>query len=127
MPIFNKPIILFSVLKTALISLIVFLVGILRDHEGAQMLILLSTPLVFIFLGYVESSTEKYRIPLSATFASVLLLLNPMFWGVSDGHPPMPNIILVPVVFLMMLILGMVGSLIAKFFKRHSAIDNNQK
>lgn len=127
MPIFNKSLILFSVLKAALISLAFLLVEVFDDffeyYDWLLLPLLCVVSLVFIFLGYFEFSPgERYKIHLSTTLASVLLLLNPTFWGVSGGHPALPNMVLIPAIFLVMLVMGMIGGSIAKPSKKRSTV-----
>jgi FtsH-binding integral membrane protein len=115
-----KFILVFAVTNAIIISLLLFVFDLFSFDSGFGILVWVAALLLsFVFALRRREELRPYKlILLSSLVASVLLLVNPMFWGGGSGHPPLPNIIGIPILFAIMMIGGFLGTLVSK--KMHS-------
>lgn len=117
-----KTIFKLSIIKAVVLSLFLFILEMFYIDLIVNRIELIFYAIIlfsFSYLGYKEyfyvPNKPYWAITASSFFGSLLLLLNPMFWGAGGGHSPLSsNIIGVPVCFFIMLFLGCFGGLIAK-------------
>ena len=123
---FGNKIIQFSLIKFVVmhlvggfffgIVLLLELFGLVSTLDTEDLLvysIVVVTSLILIYVGYRESSkVENCRystVAKTSLFASLLLFVNPLFWGASGGHPPLPNALAVPFIFVIVLVCSFIG------------------
>ncbi len=114
-----KKIISYLPLQYAIITSLVLLLALILDETNivdGDTGIIIYIPLLIYLLwrsgvkkikGLLQSGGEipkKYSL-YTSLIASLFLLVNPQFWIMGSGHPPIPGVVLTPFFFIVFLII----------------------
>lgn len=116
-----KNIVIFSITKAVVISLLTLVSFAVKIEFFENLFTTMVTLLPLLIIACFEAWKVEYKIYkqviLSSLFGSVLLFLNPAFWGTSGGHLALPNAIAIPIVFIGMLVCGVIITFLFDFVR----------